>query len=204
MLSDKNLYAYCDNNPIMRIDESGEFWNLAVGAIAGGAISAAAQIIGNVMVGNHWTTGVMIATVTGAASGALSASALGKWGQAFANAGISLIGETVNQITSGTFGTKDGLVAIGKSTISGFIAGRLGGDGMRNNNSNYYKAAQSAKKTAERVFGKTYNNTKTVSKILNQAIKMVKKVGYKESTITGVKFVGGCSIAQIITRAEIK
>ncbi|MBQ8321073.1 MAG: hypothetical protein IJX92_01745, partial [Clostridia bacterium] len=25
-LTDKNLYAYCDNNPVMRIDEYGEFW----------------------------------------------------------------------------------------------------------------------------------------------------------------------------------
>ena len=27
-LTDKNLYAYCDNNPVMRVDEDGEFWNL--------------------------------------------------------------------------------------------------------------------------------------------------------------------------------
>ena len=26
-LTDKNLYAYCDNNPIMRRDDSGEFWD---------------------------------------------------------------------------------------------------------------------------------------------------------------------------------
>ena len=41
-LTDKNLYAYCDNNPIMRRDDSGAFWNYiiggVVGAIAGGAI----------------------------------------------------------------------------------------------------------------------------------------------------------------------
>ena len=39
-LTDKNLYAYCDNNPVMRIDDGGEFWNYviggAIGAIAGG------------------------------------------------------------------------------------------------------------------------------------------------------------------------
>ena len=26
-LTDKNLYAYCDNNPVMRIDRGGEFWD---------------------------------------------------------------------------------------------------------------------------------------------------------------------------------
>ena len=32
-LYDKNLYAYCDNNPIMRKDVSGELWiSLAIGA----------------------------------------------------------------------------------------------------------------------------------------------------------------------------
>ena len=26
-LSDKNLYAYCDNNPVMRRDDGGMFWD---------------------------------------------------------------------------------------------------------------------------------------------------------------------------------
>ena len=25
--TDKNLYAYCDNNPVMRVDNGGEFWD---------------------------------------------------------------------------------------------------------------------------------------------------------------------------------
>lgn len=39
-LTDKNLFAYCDNNPVMRIDEDGEFWNWLVGAVVG-AVGAA-------------------------------------------------------------------------------------------------------------------------------------------------------------------
>ena len=31
-LTDKNLYIYCDNNPVMRVDEDGEFWNILIGA----------------------------------------------------------------------------------------------------------------------------------------------------------------------------
>ncbi|MBQ7315470.1 MAG: RHS repeat-associated core domain-containing protein, partial [Clostridia bacterium] len=34
-LTDKNLYAYCDNNPVMRVDYTGEFWNILIGAFAG-------------------------------------------------------------------------------------------------------------------------------------------------------------------------
>ena len=34
-LTDKNLFAYCDNNPVMRVDENGEFWSWLVGAAVG-------------------------------------------------------------------------------------------------------------------------------------------------------------------------
>ena len=27
-VTDKNLYAYCDNNPVMRVDNGGQFWGL--------------------------------------------------------------------------------------------------------------------------------------------------------------------------------
>ena len=30
-LTDKNLFAYCDNNPVMRTDEGGNFWNFLNG-----------------------------------------------------------------------------------------------------------------------------------------------------------------------------
>ena len=39
-LTDKNLYAYCDNNPIMREDGDGEFWHILAGALIGGIINA--------------------------------------------------------------------------------------------------------------------------------------------------------------------
>ena len=37
-LTDKNLYAYCDNNPVMRVDEDGEFWNILIGAGVGALV----------------------------------------------------------------------------------------------------------------------------------------------------------------------
>ena len=43
--SDKNLYNYCDNNPIIRKDEEGAFWNIASGIVIGGAISAGTEAI---------------------------------------------------------------------------------------------------------------------------------------------------------------
>ena len=39
MLGEKNLYAYCDNNPITRVDGDGQCWNILVGAVIGTAVN---------------------------------------------------------------------------------------------------------------------------------------------------------------------
>ena len=80
-LTDKNYFAYCDNNPVSRSDDGGEFWNLAAGAVIGAAISAVSQVVGNVASGEHWSNGVLVATASGAASGALAAPGVGRLGQ---------------------------------------------------------------------------------------------------------------------------
>ena len=46
-LTDKNLYAYCDNNPIMRVDYGGEFWGelFAAVAIVTGVVAVGALVV---------------------------------------------------------------------------------------------------------------------------------------------------------------
>ena len=44
-LYDKNLFAYCDNNPVARVDDGGDIWNWLVGA----AVSVASVYIGDVV-----------------------------------------------------------------------------------------------------------------------------------------------------------
>lgn len=34
-----NRYSYCLNNPLVYVDENGEFWHIVAGAIIGGAIN---------------------------------------------------------------------------------------------------------------------------------------------------------------------
>ena len=42
---DKNLFSYCDNNPVVRADQGGELWNTIIGMTAGAVIGVAGQIV---------------------------------------------------------------------------------------------------------------------------------------------------------------
>ena len=46
-----NMFAYCENNPIMRADESGEFFNTVIGAVVGATFASgfAGSIVGDVI-----------------------------------------------------------------------------------------------------------------------------------------------------------
>lgn len=81
-LNDKNLYNYCDGNPVGRVDESGNFW---AGAIFGGVIGcvaglmtagAVAEIEGRKVTKKE----ALVAGLTGLASGALSGAISGMTG----------------------------------------------------------------------------------------------------------------------------
>jgi len=71
---DKNFYAYCDNNPISRVDDGGECWDLVIGAFVGGAISGGMSLLTAYLTGEPIDWGkVAIDTMTGAISGSLTA-----------------------------------------------------------------------------------------------------------------------------------
>ena len=48
---DKNLYAYCDGNPVMRKDDGGEFWQIAA-ALIGAGVGAAFEIGSQILAGD--------------------------------------------------------------------------------------------------------------------------------------------------------
>ena len=64
---DKNLFAYCDNNPIMRRDGDGEFWHILVGAAVGALVSGIVKVVENVVTGEDWNKGLAKEMLTGAA-----------------------------------------------------------------------------------------------------------------------------------------
>ena len=48
-LTDRNLFAYCDNNPISRADDDGRFWHILVGACIGAVVDGTMQVVANVV-----------------------------------------------------------------------------------------------------------------------------------------------------------
>ena len=95
-LNDKNLYAYCDNNPVMRVDTGGQIWiTLGIMAAGGGigmVIGAASSAITQYMFNGeiNWKS-VGVAAVGGFVSGAVAASPLGLTGQIGVGAAVGAV-----------------------------------------------------------------------------------------------------------------
>lgn len=81
-ITDKNLFAYCDNNPVVRTDSSGFLWtHILIGTVVGAVAGVVGQIISDAVTSmlngeitiSNWQTYVG-ATVGGAAGGAVLAT----------------------------------------------------------------------------------------------------------------------------------
>ncbi len=72
MLGEKNLYAYCDDNPITRVDGDGQCWNIVVGAVIGAAMNVLAGGVAAAVTGQEYTvTDMIVAGFAGAVAGGL-------------------------------------------------------------------------------------------------------------------------------------
>ena len=125
-LTDKNLYAYCDNNPVVRGDDGGEFWHIVVGGIVGGLISGITTVVTNAITGNSLTDGLGTAIIAGAASGALAATGVGVVGMALGNAAISMAQNAADQVIENEgFENFD----VGDMLYDGVVGGTIGAMG---------------------------------------------------------------------------
>ena len=151
-LTDKNLYAYCDNNPVMRTDDNGDFWHIAVGGLLGGLIGGIAQVASNIIEGENAFDGVGAAFISGAASGALASTGVGIVGSIVGNAGISMAENVVTQVIDNNgfddFDVGDMLIDGAIGGISGAIGG--GGSGSKHLN-------KLGKQTIKRTLNTTVN-----------------------------------------------
>ncbi len=137
-LTDKNLYAYCDNNPVMRVDNSGEFWNILIGAgaglLVGGVVSIVSQIIDaeapSIISGEFWAH-VGVAAGTGAISGGLAASGVGLVGQIVGNGILGAFSAAADTAIydKGNTSVESYLLRATEGATIGSIAGIFGGKG---------------------------------------------------------------------------
>ena len=119
-LTDKNLFAYCDNNPVTRVDGEGTFWNFVIGAVVGAAISAASAAISG---GD--AKSIALSAVTGAIGGIIGASGLGMVGQIAAGAilsgGSNLANQTLVEGKSLKQLTVEDWIDVGIDTVVGGV-----------------------------------------------------------------------------------
>ncbi len=92
----KNLYAYCDNNPVIRADHSGEYWHVAIGAATGGLIGGISSLAGQAVSGEgiNWAE-VGVSAASGALTGAITT--------AFPGMGVTATGIIHGAVGAGTY-----------------------------------------------------------------------------------------------------
>ncbi len=124
-LTDKNLYAYCDNNPICRVDSGGECWLtcIAIGFVASIIAQYVSDIVGNIKaeeenvfqptssVKDYLASGVSGAIAAIPGGGLIGALAVGAAGNI---AGDLIRGEISN------------VLDLGKSALKGAVANGAG------------------------------------------------------------------------------
>ena len=104
-LTDKNLYAYCDNNPVMRTDSDGDFWQILGGAAIGVVNQFVADIVSSVINGELSISPASsyIGAAVGGAVGALipSNAVLRNVVTNVVTTSVSMIGENINNMIHG-------------------------------------------------------------------------------------------------------
>ena len=96
-----NMFVYCGNNPVVRMDSQGEWWHLAVGAIVGVASQYVSDVVSNLASGKAFSealvpTSSAVDYLAAAAGGALAASGVVVLGSAIANATIDGVAYIAN------------------------------------------------------------------------------------------------------------
>lgn len=166
-LYDKNLYAYCDNNSVMRIDSSGAVWHLAVGAVVGVATQFVADVGIGLAAGSSF--GEVISSLSlvdyaaAAIGGAIAASGIGFAGAVVANATLGGTTYLANCSYKGVKANKKDFIA---STVIGGVAGAIGGSGAN---------------------GKNMRGVYSRSKQVINATKSVRKQAMYKAKVTGIK-----------------
>ena len=197
-LTDKNLFAYCDNNPVTRADNGGEFWItvgiMAVGAVIGAAVSAASSAITQkALTGTVNWKSVGVAAASGFVSGAVAASPLGIVGQQIAGGIIGGLSYAADcYVNDNAIKLDEALLSVGM----GVVSGRIGGPGANENMvlSNTYK---NAKQTIAREMRRA--NEKYAEKVILKTIASRNNVFSSSSWGSSLRFAIGTGASSGVT-----
>ena len=205
-LTDKNLFAYCDNNPVTRSDGEGDIWHIVVGAVIGGALNSIDEILN--VIKTYKSGGsdeektkawlhLGLSFTSGAVSGGLSMSGVGAVASISINAAASLGDEALDQLIDGEINVRSLIVA----GIEGVASGIGGGDSTKA----VTKAGMETVRKTSTTFRKVYT-----SKGLKTAVKAYKgkaakqAVRYLKNTKSVSKKLGKNTLKSIITIAAKK
>jgi hypothetical protein len=196
-----NLYAYCQNNPIMYVDENGHWIHIAIGALVGGAIGGVISVVSQAaQAGGDLSqidmTKVLISTATGAASGALASTGFGLlWqmgGNVILGGASNAVDQTYEMMSNEYSRSEYDLFDIGISGAVGIAVGIAGGPG---GGINAIKSLsnQTIKRISNAVnYQLGRGATKEIQKALRYYVKSSSTLIYRE-IIRGIFKAGGVS-----------
>ena len=123
---DKNVFAYCDNNPLNRVDEDGECWNIIIGGIVGGIVSGASTIVNDAIMGRETTAGsVLESVIVGVIAGGVSAAISVKYDMDILTSMSAGLATLIGSLVTGT-GVMESLLAAATAAVSTLLSSRLG------------------------------------------------------------------------------
>ena len=151
-LTDKNYFTYCDNNPTVRVDSDGAFWNVVIGAAVGGVLGATTQVIVQGGVHNKKELfKVVISGVSGAVGGGLGACGLPLVWSVVSDTGIAFATSLGLELVDNNYKLGDvDWFEIGVDTVESVSIGILSGHF-------YNELSGSAMNQADRIISKGKN-----------------------------------------------
>ena len=164
-VTNKNFFAYCDNNPITRADSEGEVWHIIIGAAIGGISSAASAIITGKAEKDLKLSQVLVSAAFGAATGALCAAIPA------ASVAISASSAAIESVTTDLIFNRDS--SLGEIVIGATVSAGLGAlSGCAEGGTAMYKKTGSVLKQISKV---KKGNHPVVKKAAKKTIKSFAK-----------------------------
>ena len=123
-----NLYAYCNNKPVVCSDQNGEWLSIAIGAAVGGIVGGITAAIKGESIFVGAFSGALVGALTGAigpAGASVGGAILGSLGIGLASAGGEYINQVGNNFVNGKRGKNAFTPTSPKEIVEAGIVGTL-------------------------------------------------------------------------------